>query len=1313
MNQNTLEGGGQLHSDNQGTVKTKSVFSRLIAGLIASVMALAGLVAIGPAAYAQTPGISITALHNNSPISQGQVFQPGDNLTLRVQYDRAVDSASPVVVDLPQGVTFDDASLEVPSGNTAIEDISHVNGSVHISFYEPSDWTVDQGVWDLNFAFNPVDETGSQNLEWRIDGEPTSFEVIVRTPGDEQADVSNSLNKSASGNMYDQFVSIEDGQVQISESVLNHEIRYTLTVHTDGDTDRSDFTIQDQLSEYLEYNNDFSATLTTWDDDGWNRDVDENFEFSPTVDGNSFAGTVNLPSPSELTINYTASLTENGLEAMRAELQSQYDDLDGGYGGIGYTLANEVTFGGSEEREADVEIGLLIPEPAPAPGPDANSAFSKGATPGQQNVEPAEDGTLDPAAEVTYTFDADLSQWDGQAAEGYENHEDFVLERNVVISDELPSQASWNTGADDFITVDGFELEEATGFDGDAAEFEADEFVGNYAVVGQNLFINVGQDADTDATITVKALVNTVDELDNWTNDSGFTIYQLDNNASFDYSTEDDPYRDSARVELVDRGDTSDGVNIPAVFSKDAPQTDGLEYVDLGEAVTIDYTFVVNAWGNESVDVTNSYIVDYRDPNLFDFSDLEEIQSNVSGEYAHWIQLGPEHFDLSLTDDGNLRIELSETGVELVGDDVDNRLEINLPLTTVEFDSRQTIEIENDATLYGSDDDALYWSETSSEASSFGDEAEVRKSIRDAANQEWTQNLRVEIGEDRELVQDEYVYNLAFIPHGNYSAVTISPVHDELPDELEFLGFVTDENVDTGADPVDGPVDIGGNLEAVYDEDTHTVTVQQKEGTLLTQEPNISANVLTRVIEFEEDVPVVNIFGNSPTTFTPSDGYPLSIAKVDSEDEEVVINDPESRFNILDEDDNVVIEDAFVVDGQLRVTNDEGETTGLVVREPGTYYVEEVVAPAGYELSTDRIRVTVDEDGSSDQVTFPNVPAEEPPTPEIDVIKNDEGDDVHQVQAGEHDVSVTITNDGNEALENFEFTDTTEDGQDVVWDEEDLAALEELILEPGESFTVNGTVQVAAGETHRDNVVVTADGVISGEPVEDEDPTTYEADPTYAIGDYVWIDENGNGIQDEGETPLEDVTVVLYDGEGNELDRTVTDEHGRYLFDNLPAGDYEVGFELTEEQAALYEFTDPTRGDDPAQDSNAGERGRTGVFTLGPDSPLVSDEDYEYASVSASEGIDPTWDAGVVLIPEEVETPPLADPTDPRDPADPTEPADPAGPGSDTPEGDDEGPGGTLPMTGAHLALLLTAAGLILLVIGGLLYARHRKGINA
>ena len=253
--------------------------------------------------------------------------------------------------------------------------------------------------------------------------------------------------------------------------------------------------------------------------------------------------------------------------------------------------------------------------------------------------------------------------------------------------------------------------------------------------------------------------------------------------------------------------------------------------------------------------------------------------------------------------------------------------------------------------------------------------------------------------------------------------------------------------------------------------------------------------------------------------------------------------------------------------------------------------------------------------------------------PEIQVDKNESGDDVHQVVAGEHGVQVTITNAGDEDLENFQLEDTTEDGHDVVWNEEDLAGLEDLVLAPGDSYTVNGTVQVDAGTTHRDNVVITANGVISGEPVEGEDPTTYEADPTYAIGDYVWVDENRDGIQDEGEDPLSGVTVVLYDGDGEEIDRTTTDDNGRYIFDNLPEGDYQVGFELTEEQQRLYNFTTYTEGDDPATDSNAGENGRSPVFTLGPDSPLVSDDDYEYFEVEASAGIDPTWDAGVVLKP--------------------------------------------------------------------------------
>src|SRR5699024_7096928 len=114
------------------------------------------------------------------------------------------------------------------------------------------------------------------------------------------------------------------------------------------------------------------------------------------------------------------------------------------------------------------------------------------------------DGALDPALDVTYTFEVNLSQWDGQPADGYLNSDDFTLDRNVVISDNLPEQAQWNVADDDFIT--GMNLDEAAGFDGDANEFAADSYIGQYAVVGQNLFINVGADSETKNKISVKAL---------------------------------------------------------------------------------------------------------------------------------------------------------------------------------------------------------------------------------------------------------------------------------------------------------------------------------------------------------------------------------------------------------------------------------------------------------------------------------------------------------------------------------------------------------------------------------------------------------------------------------------------------------------------------------------------------------------------------------------------------------------------------------------------------------------------------------------
>lgn len=65
---------------------------------------------------------------------------------------------------------------------------------------------------------------------------------------------------------------------------------------------------------------------------------------------------------------------------------------------------------------------------------------------------------------------------------------------------------------------------------------------------------------------------------------------------------------------------------------------------------------------------------------------------------------------------------------------------------------------------------------------------------------------------------------------------------------------------------------------------------------------------------------------------------------------------------------------------------------------------------------------------------------------------------------------------------------------------------------------------------------------------------------TSAIGDYVWLDANKNGINDVGELPLVGISVNLYDNSGNLFAASLTDENGFYYFPHLPAGTYKVGF---------------------------------------------------------------------------------------------------------------------------------------------------------
>jgi hypothetical protein len=88
------------------------------------------------------------------------------------------------------------------------------------------------------------------------------------------------------------------------------------------------------------------------------------------------------------------------------------------------------------------------------------------------------------------------------------------------------------------------------------------------------------------------------------------------------------------------------------------------------------------------------------------------------------------------------------------------------------------------------------------------------------------------------------------------------------------------------------------------------------------------------------------------------------------------------------------------------------------------------------------------------------------------------------------------------------------------------------------------------------------------------------------IGDFVWRDNNHNGIQDSGEPGIPGVTVTLKDGIGTLLDVMVTDANGKYLFDELPAGTYKVCVEPSAPISNLFPTIVNAVGSTTANDSN-------------------------------------------------------------------------------------------------------------------------------
>ncbi|MBP7829703.1 MAG: hypothetical protein KA248_07280, partial [Kiritimatiellae bacterium] len=167
-------------------------------------------------------------------------------------------------------------------------------------------------------------------------------------------------------------------------------------------------------------------------------------------------------------------------------------------------------------------------------------------------------------------------------------------------------------------------------------------------------------------------------------------------------------------------------------------------------------------------------------------------------------------------------------------------------------------------------------------------------------------------------------------------------------------------------------------------------------------------------------------------------------------------------------------------------------------------------------------------------------------------------------------------------------------------------------LGTGESTTLTSTpVNIAADVTNvgdvRGRPAVPGGGPeIPGLPeATDEDDAVVRV--LARIGDRVWFDYDGDGVQDGGETGVPGIRVFLLNDLGQVIATNTTDGNGLYRF-TVPPGDYEVQFDLSSVPA---EYKVSPRGPTGAKDATDSDAdpvtGRTELTTL-----VADESDYSW-----------------------------------------------------------------------------------------------------
>ncbi len=213
-------------------------------------------------------------------------------------------------------------------------------------------------------------------------------------------------------------------------------------------------------------------------------------------------------------------------------------------------------------------------------------------------------------------------------------------------------------------------------------------------------------------------------------------------------------------------------------------------------------------------------------------------------------------------------------------------------------------------------------------------------------------------------------------------------------------------------------------------------------------------------------------------------------------------------------------------------------------------------------------------------------------------------------------ITVTISNEsGFSEATGVSVVDVIPDGMSYVSHIADNSAIYDPLSDTWEFFNIpsgaSSTLVVVArvdsGETKSALTQVSSadqpdvDSAPSNAPaILEDDDVTLTLTPSATIGDYVWRDDNNDGIQNEpASSGVNGVTVTLFNSSGIQVGTSVTTADdingnpGYYAFSDIDPGDYYVVFAPGSGQSFTTPFVGAT-----SRDSNADANGRSDTFTL-------------------------------------------------------------------------------------------------------------------